>query len=458
MIRKVFIWLFCAITIWTQSSCENPKSESPKSESPKSTYSYPLKHLSVTGKKTGIAAYISKISRDNNSPAFIVSDYSNIYLFDYSSNTLKLIDVKYDEEFVPTGTSFDKSSGLLYIANYTGNNILVGRLDIESLELDVVSEIRDEQTISPEGVVAFDQYIASANFDGNNIQIFSKAGAKICQLPVKLAHGINYGDGYLFAASAYDSQILKIDVVNCNVVATTGSKGWERGQYQWPMSIAPQPGKILISDALTGKLTVLSTNSMEVMDHWGGNGPGAFNMPYAAEWDGDDILVVSTFNNLIFRVRGSKVIHAWTQETIENDSRSLEWVTDDGEYFNGRVRNETIEIHGKCYQPVYGYLKECGTLTKFPHFPRSNQSGFIYFVHAVRGKRGAFVFSPQNPHLYYYGDNGKCAPPIRMSVDMWAFDGSIVGNAGRIDHLSYEARLEKTLFDCSKLTGISANS
>lgn len=381
MAHKAIIPIFCVITMWTQLSCEGPEPERTKS-----TYRYPLKQLSVTGNKTGIAAYISKINRDHNSPVFIVSDYSNIYLFDYRSNTLKQISVTYDGKFVPTGTSFDKSSGLLYIANYTANNILVGRLNIESLELDVVSEIGDEQTISPEGVVAFGQHIASANFDGDNVQIFTKDGAKVCQLPVKLAHGINYGDGYLFAASAYDSEVLKIDIENCNVVAKTGSKGWKRGQYQWPMSIAPQPGKILVSDALTGMLTVLSTNTLEVMDHWGGNGPGAFNMPYAAEWDGDDVLVVSTFNNLIFRMRGSKAIHAWTQETIKEDNQSLEWVTDDGEYFDGRVRNETIEIHGNCYQPVYGYLKECGTLAKFPYFPRSNQRGFIYFVHAVRGE------------------------------------------------------------------------
>ena len=40
--------------------------------------------------------------------------------------------------------------------------ILVGVLDLDSLTLEIVAEMGDSNTISPEGVVAFTGYIAVA--------------------------------------------------------------------------------------------------------------------------------------------------------------------------------------------------------------------------------------------------------------------------------------------------------
>ena len=96
------------------------------------TYSYQLHKLNLTAKKTNMPAYISKIVRSPNSSLFIIGDFVNLFLFDYNVNLLKRIKVLYGGTFTPTDTDFDPSTKTLYIANYRGNNVLVGILDLDS--------------------------------------------------------------------------------------------------------------------------------------------------------------------------------------------------------------------------------------------------------------------------------------------------------------------------------------
>ena len=206
--------------------------------------------------------------------------------------------------------------------------------------MKVVSELGDNNTISPEGVVAFDGHVAVANYDGNNVQIFSYTGTKLCEIPVFHAHGIAHTDGYLFATSLGDRQVLKIDTDECAIVSRTGSQGWARGQFMWPTGLGAGNGKLVVSDAHTGMLSSLSADTFEIYEHWGGNGPGAFNMPYAAEFDNEDVWIISTFNRTIFQMRDRKVINAWAQEMEDNVKSSLQWKLDSAKYSADYVRNE----------------------------------------------------------------------------------------------------------------------
>ena len=80
------------------------------------TYTYPLHKLHATAKLTNFPAYLSKVTRAPENTLFIIGDFVNLFLFDYSTNLLQTIEVLYNGTFEPTDTHFDPSSKRLYIA------------------------------------------------------------------------------------------------------------------------------------------------------------------------------------------------------------------------------------------------------------------------------------------------------------------------------------------------------
>ena len=363
---------------------------------------YPIHRLHATAKQTVLPSYLSKVAHAEWKTHFIIGDFSDLYLFDHSTSLLQEIDVRYGGKFTPTDTYFDHLSNRIYIANFNGNNILVGTLDLETGALEIDSELGDSITITPEGVVAFSGYVAVANYGSSNVQVFSRAGAKWCEIPVFHAHGIAHVDGYLFATSLGDREVLKIDVEQCAIVDRAGSRGWARGQFMWPTGLASKKGEVTVSDAHTGMLTTLSADTLDVIDHWGGNGPGGFNMPYAVELHEGSTWVMSTFNRTVFQIQDRKVLRAWSRDTQEGLKSTGRWQADDAKYSADYLRNETVELRGTCYRLGYARLMECDDLDEFPDYPIRNTRGYNYFVHAVRGSDGGIcLFSPESVFVLF---------------------------------------------------------
>jgi hypothetical protein len=377
--------------------------------------------------------------------SLLVADYRNLYLVEGEAARKVAVDNPNNVTFVPTDTAYDRGADELFIANYTGNDVLVGKIDPENGTSAIKRRIGDGATVSPEGIALFGDKVAIANYDGNNVQVFRKQAVDgeraLCDIRVEWAHGITFADGHLFVSSLAQRKIVKIDPDTCRIVSETGSRGWGRGQFLWPTGIAAAgEKKIVVSDAHTGMLTVLRTTDFLVVQHWGGNGPSFFNMPYGVEWHDGTFYVASAFNQTIFSLKGL----SWSgAKRLSADPGAWSWhkggFTEKDE-INGDdftadyLGRTTTRIRNQCFVLGYGKIKPCwyNFLPSDLELAAQSQVGPLYFIQSVRLADGTFVFSPQNKVGLYYRDDGGAPVELHIGWDNWAVNGTIVGPDGPV--------------------------
>ena len=372
---------------------------------------------------------------------YLIADYAHVFLFNRISHSLKLLHIDMgasQSKFVPTAIAVDAKNDRLFIANYLGNNVLIGRLDKARNTLRIIGEIGDANTISPEGVAFNGSLVATANYDGDNVQVFEPDGEKWstrCNLPISRAHGITFLGGYVYATSLTDRQIVKIDPDSCAEVGRAGGAGWGPGQYLWPTSVTPWDDRsIAIADAHTGLISIADAKTLSVNRQLGGNGPGldGMNMPYGLFVETDNMLVTNTFRRQIvaFNKTSGAVTEIWSDRPV--------W---QGVAYNARYslaaqnrqdlytrKDISVTINGQCYHPAYGRLIKCDDATQ-------SISVDLYMIETVRAERGLFVFSSSSPWALYYEDGSDHEHPrsVLLGQDHWLVDGRVVGPDGTVD-------------------------
>jgi hypothetical protein len=373
----------------------------------------------------------------------LVADYNHLYLFKAGSLNRLTIDNPHSWKWQPT--DLDIVGDTVFIANYTGNDVLVGELSPFRNSLRLLRRIGNERTHSPEGIAVKGGKVAVANYDGGNVQIFDAAsqyGAiPECDLNVgSWAHGIAFADGYLFVTSLKLRRVLKIDPARCSIVASMGSIGWEAGQFLWPTAIADMgDGRIIVTDAHAGRLTVLDVADLSVKEVWGWNGPKAFNMPYGIEVSDGKIWIASAFNHALVQLdgltwEGAKFFtyepNAWRWHRGQFDQKhQLSAATRQG-YF----ARDPIEIRGACYLVGYGEIVRCnGEPAKELKFDRVLRGRNTYFLQATRINGGVLITSPQHRFARYYADNGSDAQEIYVGLDTWSVATGVVSPSGPLD-------------------------
>lgn len=144
-----------------------------------------------------------------------VADYWNVYLASRSDSDERLPfklrimglfgDTHLDRSWTtgrqnPTGLQWDSWQSLLYIANYTGRNILVAEYE-PGAGLHVVREIHNQEMVSPENVWAdgSKDLVLVADYAGSKILAFDTSGRLRWHFPLRLAHGITVVNDTIYA-------------------------------------------------------------------------------------------------------------------------------------------------------------------------------------------------------------------------------------------------------------------
>lgn len=371
----------------------------------------------------------------------MVADYLGVYLFD--GRTLKPFSIEKDAALRWHPTALALSGDTVFIANYTGNNVLVGTVDFSAMAIRIDRVIGDDKTISPEGIAVDDNKVAVANYDGNSVQVFDldvSDTSAACQVAVGLGHGVTFADGHIFATSLLNRTILKIDPENCAVVGTIGRQGWGRGEFLWPTAVASMGfGQVIVTDAHTGRLTVLATHDLSVVAEWGGNGPRGFNMPYGVAWHEGRVWVASTFNRTIVELSDFSWARARFHSFTPNAWAWRREAFPAGAYLSGENRagyvgRSQIAIQGQCYYPGYKAVTPCNTVSlQNVQVPEIVQSSYFYFLQGSRVGDGTLLSSPQNPYALYYPDRGGQPAEILVGLDAWVVDDALVGPEGPIN-------------------------
>lgn len=262
------------------------------------------------------SAYSVSIVQYDASHCLIAGYMAGLHMVDLRSGDLRLIQPENIETcevmggkdsfadrkiWNPTGLHFDRRKKLLYVANYTGHNILVGKVTDRGT-FAVEKMIVAEGLTSPENVAVNEKgtRIAAADYDGNNVFLFDEQGNVLWRKDVPLAHGVEISNSSVYGTSLGKREIIQFDYQGNEIkrVGRCANRGTDA--YMWPTCLELYKGKLIVTDPHTGRLTVLN-DKLEYETALGMNGPYAtnFNYPYSAMVADDRIYVTDTYANRI---------------------------------------------------------------------------------------------------------------------------------------------------------------
>lgn len=236
----------------------------------------------------------------------VFCNYQQLFLLHLKSGKTKILSspsniVKWN----PTGLKYNKITKTLYVANYKGKDVLLLGFD-EDFNLILKKRYEDIDLLGPENVdITGDGKIcAIADYDSSKLVVF-KGDKKAWSASIGGAHGVSFSqDEKLIYVTSLSGKKVYIFDLQGKVLKVIGKSGWKKDGYLWPTSISVYQDKVAISDAHTGKLTILSPD-LNPQKSMGGNGPGIdlFNMPYGIEYTPDGMMyVIDTFKGRIIKI------------------------------------------------------------------------------------------------------------------------------------------------------------
>ncbi|AIL12282.1 hypothetical protein IM40_00120 [Candidatus Paracaedimonas acanthamoebae] len=240
----------------------------------------------------------------------VFCNYQNIFLLNIENGKARiLLPPKKIKVWNPTGIKYNKTTKTLYVANYTGKDILLLEFD-KFFNLILKDRYEDIDLLGPENIdVTLDGKIcAIADYDASKLVLFDR-GKKAWSLPIKNAHGVSFSknEKSIYVTSLQERKIFMFNLQG-KLLKETGKIEWRKNGYLWPTSISIYKDKVAITDAHTGKITILS-HDLEPQKSIGGNGLGIdlFNMPYGIEYTPEGLMYVSdTFKGRIVKINPSQ--------------------------------------------------------------------------------------------------------------------------------------------------------
>ena len=417
---------------------------------------------------------------------YLLADYANIYRFipnagqlQKMSPILNLAEVmkksvppstvgnSYTQKpiWVPTGLLYEEKTNLLYVANYLANNILIFKPNLKNNQLILKDVIHTSNTISPENLAmsADGKWLVSANYDGNSIVCFHKNDKDVWQeewmLPVGFAHGVAINGSTVYGLSLKDRAILAIELKTGVLKHKTGSQGWDPRlpQFLWPTAVTYLGnGRLAVSDAHTGRISILNDQTLGVQSWFGANGPGwrFLNMPYAVVKDGMYMLLLSTYQNRLIKINlaNFKVVDSWIFSTTPNKWKNFNIFSEsstigaNGSYIDyTNEKGPTLSIGGINYSLAYRYLFPTLSNVKAPILSAGdglfNRNNDFYYIQVTPNddSSGFALTSPQvGSGIFYTNVNGRsyltCVnQDFGITVDTWSVQGKLFSPIKELD-------------------------
>lgn len=417
--------------------------------------------------------WVSIAKHDRNN--YVIANYSSLMIFDRSESSICPLQIlggefvsaydgaeggslpeKKKKIFNPTGVFIDQE-GMLYLANYKGNNILSFSLDVTKCSATLVDEYTSKQSGGPENVVVDNNksVLVSANYDAGTVTAFSlKTKKQLWSTSVSQAHGVTISKGVVYATGLTERKIYEINLDTGTIIRSAGELGWDplKGQFLWPTSIfADGDSSLILSDAHSGFVSKIGKKSLAATYYFGGNGPSykRFNYPYVAAVFGDEMFVLSSMRNqLLILDKHSLAIKEgfttkpdyWLPDHAFSYDFKRGWVG----YVN-HSESEILNIAGRDYMYGYGHLHPMlpGPVLRVPDAGTLlNPTSYLYFLMGVDREWGSVYFSPSGQSLVSI-IRGNNLPDLVyrtfLPVDSWVVNRNIyLGDGSALDESSIE--------------------
>jgi hypothetical protein len=341
----------------------------------------------------------------------------------------------------PTGLCVRPTEGLIYVANYTGHDVLVYRRQQDGLHF--VDRWAPAGMQSPENVACSPdgRWVAVADYDGNRLWVFQD-GRLAWSRPIARAHGVACGPDFVVVSSLEERTLYRFDFQG-RLQERRGLLGWGPDRYLWPTCLQVVGQSIYVSDAHTGKISILDF-SLRCREWFGGNGPalGLFNMPYGLASQAGDLLLCDTFNNrlvLVDAARRCQLLVTPQPCPTRWHNPEICWHFRRG-YENQEVFAEQSYpgLARRIWFASYGQLASAAPSgPRYLIFPETgslfNPGGFPYFCWCLRreysGESWLLLGHSQGTHVWIVDYRGRC---FRRAVTqpLWLVEGQLRTGAG----------------------------
>lgn len=397
---------------------------------------------------------------------FVIANYVSLLLLDRMKSTLCVIGPEHINKsneitidatsknsniklgiYNPTGVFVDEK-GELYVANYKGNNILRGEINPKNCSVKFVASYTSSNTGGPENVFVDSgrDILVSANYDQGTVTAFRVSdGTEVWSSNVGQAHGVSILGDIVYATGLTERKLYKLSLKDGKILASKGALGWDptNGQFMWPTSIFPLDSEFLVvSDAQTGFISTVSSQTLEAVRFTGGNGPSfdLFNYPYSAVPYSNGVAVVSANRGQILFLDSSvvRVVEdfrlvedGWPEYAKKSKPFGAEW---EGYVAEG---GSPLSIGSKSYKLGFGQLhpEKSGPILRVPDTSTLyNFGSYIYFLQGsnLSDELSVFFSSSSTSLIGVVSKPGK--PSLILSrlipVDSWLIDDAIVSWSG----------------------------
>lgn len=322
---------------------------------------------------------------------FLLTNYRNVYRFDVDAGTVR--PVRFEGEvpiWNPTAVTYSPYFDQVFIANYTGNDILVAEYVDGALSL-VERVVHPEGVVGAEGIAVSNGggFMAVASYDGWSVSLFAReAGEWVYRWTandVVAAHGIAIHEDAVYAGGF--GLLVKLDLSTGAELGRITRIEEDEILFATCVDSDEATGDLLVSDTAAGRLFRVDEN-LELVSAFASNGPTYANlsMPYCAYADGERTWVLSTYQDRILEIEGEQVI------SHELNPAAWEWADDLPQWQYGpamwlareRTDGPSVALMGDRVRASYGRLiGESGAQYLLPSQNGDYSGGWLSYVSTV---------------------------------------------------------------------------
>ncbi|MGO4572726.1 hypothetical protein [Microvirga sp. 2TAF3] len=369
---------------------------------------------------------------------FLVVNYRDVYLFNISRREATLIQLDMPVPvWSPTAVHYSAFYDRVFIANYTGKDVLIAEIlrDAGKVTLKLTERLtHDEGIEGPEGIQVSrgGRFMAVADYDGGALSVFERindAWVYRWKKPVESSHGVAIIGDHVYGSG---KTIAKFHIDTGEEVARVSKIGEQPILFASCISEDMKTGELIGSDTMAGRVFTL-TKDLELKESFGVNGPTHVNlsMPYCAYRDGDDIYVLSTYQDRIIKI-GREGTHSF-----EFGGPRWEYVSVPSAYRNntdmwrGTLITDSpgYSMFGLTVRPSYGSLQASdGTALLMPVRRELPENRWLFYVTTI-ASYGDWIAVAANSApvvLVYNRKTGALGSVETGEWDCWASASSIL--------------------------------
>ena len=363
---------------------------------------------------------------------FIVANYNNLYVVDEMSATITPLR-KPDGVPIwnPTAVYYSLFYNLLFVANYTGQDVLVLALDRSTggVALRLVEQIT-EGIKGAEGIVVSQggRYLAVANWEGASVALFERRGGSSnlrWSAPLVSAHEVTIIDDEIFASG--------VELVRFRLDGMEIARVHELGGAPLLFATCVNPtidGGLVVSDTMSGSVW-FTTRDFQVHQRIGQNGPTYrhLDMPYCSYEFGSRVFILSTYQSRIITIENGMATswlstRGWNYLDQVGFPNSQQW--------RGPTKfdHPPVALWGKEFMPGYGSLAQLDGkgILLLPNRKGMFSAGWLYYVATVaQSDDYVVILSNSSPEMIVYRQaDGGVGSAMIGQWDCWASGGDVL--------------------------------